>query len=104
MGLLLTDIEIRGFDLVCGQFQVTARLHTERGRVHGVVGVVVIRHDVLYGFLVTDHVSREPPLRPQNVRQQTLVSTGRDSVYPIELKCCTSNTVKHGYSEHIYYG
>lgn len=82
MVLLLTDIEIRGFDLIRGQLQVTARLHTEGGRVHGVVGVVVIRHDVLYGLLVTDHVSREPPLRPQNVRQQTLVSTGRNSIYP----------------------
>lgn len=90
MVLLLTDIEIRGFDLVCGQFQVTARLHTERGCVNGVVGVVVIRHNVFYGLLVTDHVSREPPLRPQNVRQQTLVPTGWDSIYPIEylyVKC-----------------
>lgn len=31
---LLTYIEVRGFDLVCGQFQVTARLHTEGGGVH----------------------------------------------------------------------
>lgn len=87
---LLTNIEVRGFDFVRGQFQVAACFHTQGGGVHWVVGVVVIRHDVLYRLLVTDHVSREPPLCSQNVRQQTLVPTSRYSIYSTE----------HGYSEH----
>lgn len=66
--MLPTDIEVGWFDLVSGQLQVTPRADTQRRSVNRVVGVVVVRHDVLDRLLVADHVSREPPLLPQNVR------------------------------------